>query len=85
MDEKLRETTNLRVEVMNSKRQAKGKLGHVVQIHACCWTSLQIVSTRLKTLSTSNLKPSWHDRGEKDSLPALMCVAQKRFSLSSLS
>ena len=44
----------------------------------------QIVSSRLKTLSTSNLKPSWHDRGEKDSLPGLMCVAQKRFSLSSL-
>ena len=33
MDKKLRETTNLcRVEIMNSRRQAKGKLGHVVQI-----------------------------------------------------
>ena len=30
MDEKLRETTNLRVEVMNSERQVKGKLGHVL-------------------------------------------------------
>ena len=44
----------------------------------------QIVSARLKTLCTSNLEASWHDRGEKGSLPGLMCVAQKRFSLSSL-
>ena len=54
MDKKLRETTSVRVEVMNRKRQVKGKLGNVVQIRACRWTSLQIVSTRLKTLSTSN-------------------------------
>ena len=84
MDKKLRETTSLRVEIMNRKRQVKGKLGNVVQILACRWTSLQIVSTRLKTLSTSNLEASWHDRGEKGSLPGLMCVAEKRFSLSSL-
>ena len=35
MDKKLAETqgaTNLCVEIMNSRRQAKGKLGHVVQI-----------------------------------------------------
>jgi len=32
MDEKLREITNLGVEIMNSKRQVKRKLGHVVQI-----------------------------------------------------
>ena len=32
MDKKLRETTNLCVEIMNSKRQVKEKLGHVVQI-----------------------------------------------------
>ena len=32
MDEKLLETTNFGVEKMNSKRQVKGKLGHVVQI-----------------------------------------------------
>ena len=35
MDKKLRETTNLGVEVMNSKQQVKRKLGHVVQIRAC--------------------------------------------------
>ena len=84
MDKKLCETTSLRVEIMNSKRQVKWKLGNVVQIHACRWTSLQIVSSRLKTLSTSNLEASWHDRGEKGSFPGLMCVAKKRFSLSSL-
>ena len=35
MDKKLRETTNLCVEIMNSKRQVKMKLGHVVQICVC--------------------------------------------------
>ena len=30
MDKKLRETTNLGVEIMKSKRQVKKKLGHVV-------------------------------------------------------
>ena len=35
MDEKLRETTNLGVGIMNSKRQVKGKLGHVVPIRFC--------------------------------------------------
>ena len=84
MDKKLRETTNLCVEILNSKRQVKWKLGHVVQIRACRWMSLQIISTRLKTLSTSNLGASWHDRGEKGSLPGLMCVAHKRFCLTSV-
>ena len=32
MEKKLRETTNLCVEVMNSKRQIKWKLGHLAQI-----------------------------------------------------
>ena len=35
MAKKLRETTNLGVEIMNSKRQVKRKLGHVVQIRVC--------------------------------------------------
>ena len=35
MDKKLRDTTNLGVEIMNSKQQEKGKLGHMVQIHVC--------------------------------------------------
>ena len=30
-----RETIDFFVEVINSKRQEKGKLGHVVQIHFC--------------------------------------------------
>ena len=34
MNKKLRETTNLCVEIMNSKRQVKGKLGHVVHTHS---------------------------------------------------
>ena len=38
MDKKLRETTNLCVEIMNSKRQVKGKLDHVVEIRVCRWT-----------------------------------------------
>ena len=31
----MRETTNLCVEITNSKRLAKGELGHVVQIRVC--------------------------------------------------
>ena len=34
MDKKLPETTNLVVEIMNSKRQVKSKIGHVVQVRA---------------------------------------------------
>ena len=35
MDEKLPETTNLGIEITNSKRQAKRNLGHVGQIAVC--------------------------------------------------
>ena len=35
MVKKLRDTTNLGVEIMNSKQQETGKLGHVVQIRVC--------------------------------------------------
>ena len=38
MDKKLHETTNLCVEIMNSKRQVKGRLGYVVQILVCRFT-----------------------------------------------
>ena len=38
MDKKLRETTYICVEIMNSKRQVKGKIGHVVQIRFGCLT-----------------------------------------------
>ena len=44
MDKKLHEITNLGEEIMNSKRQVKGKLGHVVQIRTC---DLGITSRRL--------------------------------------
>ena len=30
------ETTYFEVEVISSKRQLRGKLDHVVQIHVCC-------------------------------------------------
>ena len=33
MDKNVHETTNLRVEIMNSRRQVKEKLGHVVQLN----------------------------------------------------
>ena len=35
VDKKLPETTSLCVEIMNSKRQVKGKLDHMVQIRVC--------------------------------------------------
>ena len=38
MDKKLRETTILGEEIMNSKQQVKRKLGLMVQIHVCLFT-----------------------------------------------
>ena len=38
VDKKFRQTTNLCVEMMNSWREVKGKLGHQVQIRVCCLT-----------------------------------------------
>ena len=35
MDKKWRETTNLCLEMMKSKREVKGKLGHVLQLRVC--------------------------------------------------
>ena len=35
MVKKLRVTTNSCVEIMNSNRQLKGKLGHMVHIRVC--------------------------------------------------
>ena len=35
MDKKWRETTNLCLEIMKTKRQVKGKLGHVLQLRVC--------------------------------------------------
>ena len=42
MDKKLRETTYLCVEIMNSKRQVKRKVGHVVQILSCVNVTLNL-------------------------------------------
>ena len=39
VDKKLRESTNLGVEITNSKRQVKRKLSHVVQVRVCRVTS----------------------------------------------
>ena len=44
MDKKFRETTNLCVEIMNSRRQVKGKLGHVVQIDVNMILNLSITA-----------------------------------------
>ena len=38
MDKKLRETTKLCVEILNTRRRAKGELGHVVEIRVCLLT-----------------------------------------------
>jgi len=43
MDKKLRETTNLCVEIMSSKQQVKGKLGHVVQVLSCVNLTLNLL------------------------------------------
>ena len=48
MDKKLGETTNLCVEIMSSRRQAKGKLGHVVQIDVNMMLNLSITAKECK-------------------------------------
>ena len=48
MDKKLRETTNLGVEIMNRKQHEKGKLGHVVQIRVCRLTSTRCLTSLIK-------------------------------------
>ena len=42
MDKKLRETTNLGVEITNSKRQVKRKLSHVIQFDVNLMLNLSI-------------------------------------------
>ena len=42
MDKKVSETTNLCVEIMNSKRLVKGKRGQVIQIHVCRLTYVKL-------------------------------------------
>ena len=58
MDKILRETTTLWVEIMNSKRQVKRKLGHVAQIRVSRLTQtrcfITLNSGKKKQLSTSN-------------------------------
>ena len=48
MDEKLRDTPNLGVEIMNSKQQEKGKLGHMVQIRVYRLTSTRCLTFLIK-------------------------------------
>ena len=51
MDKKLRETTNLCVEIINSKRQVKGKLGHVVQIDVNAMFNLSTIAPQSREIS----------------------------------
>ena len=47
MGKTLRETTDLCVEIINSERQAMGKLGHVVQIRVNVMLNLSILASDL--------------------------------------
>ena len=51
MDRKFHETTNLCVEIMKSKRQVKGKLGHVVQIRVFLPTDVNLMLNLPKDLT----------------------------------
>ena len=55
MDKKLRETTNLCVEIINSKRQAKGKLGHVVQIDVNAMLNLSNIAPQSREISQTSV------------------------------
>ena len=52
MDTKLRETANLCIELMNSKRRVKGKLSHVVQIDVN--VKLNLSNESIGSLSNDN-------------------------------
>ena len=67
MDKKLRETTNLGVEIMNSKRQLKRKLGHVVQIYFLFWEILNLNLTFANSVNANlNLSNNSTDKLEVD-------------------
>ena len=51
MDRKFHETSNLCVEIMKSKRQVKGKLGHVVQIRVFLPTDVNLMLNLPKDLT----------------------------------
>ena len=56
VDEKLGETTDLCVEIINSKRQVTGKLSHAVQIRVCRLTK----TGSLTSLITEGLNGGVH-------------------------
>ena len=56
MEKKLRETTNLGIDKMKSKRQVKRKLGHVVRIRVCRLTQTWCLTSLIKSNNSSN----WH-------------------------
>ena len=60
MDKKLGEATNLCVEIMSSRRQAEGKIGHVVQIRVCRLTKTWNLyfDLRKRALKLPYLSPS---------------------------
>ena len=64
MDKKLRETTNLGVEIMNSKRQVKRMVGHVVQIRVCRLTSTWCLTSLFRVTFTANAKREFVPRDQ---------------------
>ena len=51
MDKKLRQTSNLGVEIINSKQHVKRKLAHVVQIRVCRLTQTWCLTSLLRDYS----------------------------------
>ena len=65
LDKKLGETTNLCVEIMNSRRQVKGKLGHVVQIDVNMMLFFLLFFTWPTLTSQAVFSDNFSDRSRK--------------------
>ena len=79
MDGNLRETTNLCVEIMNSKRKVNEKLGHVIQICVCQLTSRV---TRDQTLRNNVCVQGYWDNGAIPSGSKTSCRFKSPSSLN---
>ena len=78
MDKKLHETTNFCVEIMKSKRQVKGKLGHVVQIRVFLPSDVNLMLNLSKDLTQQDGKL----RQKEEDVKTFLCDKRDRAFLS---
>ena len=84
VDKKLGETTDLCVEIMNSKRQVTGKLSHAVQIRVCRLTKTGSLTSLISAWAERSLTLRYHGNKIPAKFPDLNTFFWKRrpFALS---